>query len=113
MNRWLIRGAVVCALSMLVSGCYYPPIAYPTTTPASFDRSFSAAGNAMREQGLAIRSEDRASGTIVGAQGNATVTASVRQQADGSVRVQFDANGVRDPALIDRVSHSYDRYMGR
>ena len=113
MNRWLVQGAVVCALSMSVSGCYYPPVAYPAPAPASFERSFSAASNAMREQGLAIRSEDRASGTIVGTQGGATVTANVRQQADGSVRVQFDANGPRDPNLIDRVSRSYDRNMGR
>ncbi|MBB3179878.1 hypothetical protein [Variovorax sp. Sphag1AA] len=113
MKRWLIQGAVICALSLSVSGCYYPPVAYPASTPASFDRSFSAASNAMREQGLTIRSEDRANGTIVGTQGNGTVTASVRQQADGSVRVQFDANGPRDPNLIDRVSRSYDRYMGR
>jgi hypothetical protein len=41
------------------------------------------------------------------------LTASVLQQADGSVRVQFDANGPRDPALIDRVSRSYDSRMGR
>jgi len=41
------------------------------------------------------------------------VTASVRQQADGSVRVQFDATGPRDPALIERVSRSYDSRMGR
>ncbi|MEJ8811680.1 hypothetical protein WKW77_11435 [Variovorax ureilyticus] len=113
MNRWLIQGALICALSMSVSGCYYPPVAYPAPAPASFDRSFNAASSAMREQGLAIRTEDRSSGTIVGTQGNASVTASVRQQADGSVRVQFDANGPRDPALIDRISRSYDRYMGR
>ena len=31
----------------------------------------------------------------------------------GSVRVQFDATGSRDPALIDRVSRSYDSRMGR
>jgi hypothetical protein len=67
----------------------------------------------MRDQGLAITVEDRSSGTIVGKVENGTVTATVRQQADGSVRVQFDANGVRDPALIDRVSRGYDSRMGR
>ena len=41
------------------------------------------------------------------------MTASVRQQADGSVRVQFDASGARDPGLIDRVSRGYDSRMGR
>src|SRR5262245_46806941 len=72
---------------LALSGCtyYVPP---PTTTvvpgaPASFDRSFSAASGAMRDQGLSITTEDRNSGTIVGKAGSGTVTASVRQQADG------------------------------
>lgn len=106
----------LCGAVLALGGCaYYVPPGYPVTTsvPASFDRSFSAASSAMRDQGLAIRTEDRASGVIVGTQGGATVTANVRQQADGSVRVQFDASGPRDPALIDRVSRGYDAYMGR
>ena len=81
--------------------------------PASFDRSFAAASGAMRDQGLTVTSEDRNTGTIVGKLEGGTVTASVRQQADGSVRVQFDASGMRDPGVIDRVSRSYDRRMGR
>ena len=104
----------LCGALLSLGGCYYyPPYPVTTSVPASFDRSFSAASSAMRDQGLAIRSEDRTGGVIVGTQGGATVTANVRQQADGSVRVQFDANGPRDPALIDRVSRSYDVYMGR
>jgi hypothetical protein len=67
----------------------------------------------MRDQGLSISVEDRSSGTIVGKIESGTVTATVRQQADGSVRVQFDASGLRDPGLIDRVSRSYDARMGR
>ena len=106
----------LCGALLALGGCaYYVPAGYPVTSsaPASFDRSFGAASNAMRDQGLAIRTEDRGSGVIVGTQGGATVTANIRQQADGSVRVQFDANGPRDPALIDRVSRGYDAYMGR
>jgi len=43
------------------------------------------------------------------------VTANVRTQADGSVRVEFNTAGEtsRDPDLINRVSRSYDRRMGR
>jgi hypothetical protein len=41
------------------------------------------------------------------------VTASVRQQADGSVVVQFNSKDARDPTLLDRISRSYDRRMGR
>jgi len=108
----LLRAAT-CASVLAVSGCAYYPYPVTTAVPASFDRSFSAAGGAMRDQGLAISAEDRSSGTIVGRIGGGTVTARVMQQADGSVRVQFDATGSRDPALIDRVSQSYDRRMGR
>jgi hypothetical protein len=110
-------GCATAFVALVSSACtyYVPP---PTTTvvpgaPASFDRSFAAASGAMRDQGLAITSEDRNSGTIVGKLDNGTVTANVRQQADGSVRVQFDASGLRDSGLIDRVSRSYDRRMGR
>jgi len=104
--------AAACALALALTGCMYP---YPvqTTVPASFDRSFAAAAGAMRDEGLAISVEDRASGTIVGQVGGGTVTGSIRQQADGSVRVQFDANGPRDPALLDRISRSYNTRMGR
>ena len=109
----LVCAAVVA--SAMPACTYYVP-ATPVTVPgapASFDRSFSAASGAMRDQGLTITNEDRSSGTIVGKVESGTVTASVRQQADGSVRVQFDASGVRDSGLIDRVSRSYDRRMGR
>lgn len=108
--------SIAAVIVLALSGCtYYVPA--PGTVvpgaPASFDRSFSAAGGAMRDQGLAISVEDRSSGTIIGKVEGGTVTASVRQQADGSVRVQFDASGVRDPGLMDRVSRSYDQRMGR
>jgi len=107
--------SVAAVVVLALSGCaYYVPA--PTVVPgapASFDRSFSAASGAMRDQGLAISVEDRSSGTIVGKAQTGTVTASVRQQADGSVRVQFDASGLRDTDLINRVSRSYDQRMGR
>ncbi|HEU5297325.1 MAG TPA: hypothetical protein VFU71_21280 [Burkholderiaceae bacterium] len=111
----LLLVAAGVALALLGCTYYVPP---PTTTvvpgaPASFDRSFSAASGAMRDQGLAISVEDRTSGRIVGKAGSGTVTANVRQQADGSVRVQFDASGVSDSGLIDRVSRAYDARMGR
>lgn len=112
--RRITFALALCSGLLALGGCvYYPPAGYAAPVPASFDRSFSAASSAMRDQGLSIRSEDRANGVIVGTQGGASVTANIRQQADGSVRVQFDANGPRDPSLIDRVSRSYDIYMGR
>jgi hypothetical protein len=125
-ERWAVRRiatidslllAAAIGVVIALSGCtyYVPP---PSTTvvpgaPASFDRSFDAAAGAMRDQGLTISAEDRNAGRVVGNLGNGTVTANVRQQADGSVRVQFDAAGMQDPAVIDRVSRGYDRRMGR
>lgn len=103
----LIFGAILA-----VSGCTY--YGYPAgTVPASYDRSFSAAADAMRDQGVAINVQDQASGTVAGQRNGSTVTASVRQQADGSVRVQFNTSDSRDPGLLDRISQSYDRRMGR
>jgi hypothetical protein len=111
----LIVASALLAAAALPGCTYYVPAPGTVTpaVPASFDRSFAAASGAMRDEGLTIAAEDRATGTVVGKLEGGTVTANVRQQADGSVRVQFDANGLRDPALIDRVSRSYDRRMGR
>jgi hypothetical protein len=113
----LFIAAACGAVSSLTACAYYavpaPPVAYTTSTPASFDRSFAAATDALRDQGLTITQQDRANGIVVGKAGSATVTANVRQQGDGSVRVQFDAKGSNDPSLIDRVSRSYDGRMGR
>jgi hypothetical protein len=82
-------------------------------TPASFDRSFAAASGAMGDEGLAITAHDPARGTIVGELNGSTVTASVRQQTDGSVVVQFSSANAGDPTLLNRISRSYDRRMGR
>jgi hypothetical protein len=112
-----------CATALAVSGCAYyvapdgtvvPAGVYPAgTAPASFDRSFAAAAGAMRDEGLTVTVEDRARGSVVGTSGGGTVTASLHQQPDGSVRVQFDSRAVRDPDLITRVSRYYERRMGR
>ena len=50
---------------------------------------------------------------VVGTRDGGTVTASLRQQSDGSLRVQFDSRAASDPDLISRVSRSYERRMGR
>lgn len=104
----------VCMLVLPLTGCpyYAPPPGTVVTVPASFDRSFSAAAGAMRDEGLVISVQDPGTGTVVGELDGSTVTASVRQQTDGSVVVQFNSP-TRNPTLLDRISRGYDRRMGR
>ena len=101
-----------------VEGCTYyqtAPGVYTTPVPASFDRSWSAALGAFDDQGVRVTSQDRGAGQIRGTRDGINVTANVRTQADGSVRVEFNTSGdtARDPKLIDRISRAYDRLMGR
>ena len=115
MRRYLFALAFASAL---LAGCTYYQTAPGTvvTTPASsFDRSWAAVIGALQDQGVQITSEDRGAGIVRGTRNGINVTASVRTQADGSVRVEFNTAGAteRDPALIDRISQSYDRRMGR
>ncbi|MGO4304068.1 hypothetical protein AB4Z41_10365 [Cupriavidus sp. RAF12] len=105
--------ALVFAAMLALPGCTYYGYPAPAGAPASYDRSFYAAADAMRDQGLTVTNQDPGSGIVVGTQGGDTVTASVRQQGDGSVRVEFNAANPRDSGLLDRVSRSYDRRMGR
>jgi len=103
--------AMALGAALMLTACTYYGV--PATVPASYDRSFYAAADAMRDQGLAVSVQDQPSGRVVASNGVSTVTAIVGQQADGSVRVQFSASDSRDPGLLDRVSRSYDRRMGR
>jgi hypothetical protein len=113
MKRVLLAATCCCALLALSACPYYVPAGTVVMKPASYDRSFAAAAGAMGDQGLAITVQDPAGGTIVGRLDTTTVTASVRQQADGSVQVRFDSSDTRDPTLLQHVSSSYDRRMGR
>ena len=72
-------------------------------------------GRALQDQGVQIGNQDRASGTIDGRRGGINMKARVLTQADGSVRVEFNASGAmsEDPALPDRISRAYDARMGR
>ncbi|MEN8782081.1 MAG: hypothetical protein ABF292_13350 [Desulfobacterales bacterium] len=64
---------------------------------------------------MQITIEDRSAGIVRGTRNGINVTANLRTQTDGSVRVEFNTSGAteRDPALIDRISQSYNRRMGR
>jgi hypothetical protein len=112
-----LRGLLALGLcTSLLAGCTYYGVAPGAPAPVStFDRSWSAARNAMQEQGVRINQEDRSTGTLRGDRNGIQVVALVQTQADGSVRVQFNTVGATtvDPQLIERISSSYDRFMGR
>ncbi len=104
----------------MLSACVYqaPPGTYTTSstsTVSKFDRSWSAAAGAFGDQNVQVTSENRGSGVIKGTRNGITVIGNIRQQADGSVRVQFDTTGdtSQDSGLIDRITQSYHRRMGR
>jgi hypothetical protein len=102
----------------LLAGCTYyevSPGVYATAPASTFDRSWSAARNAFLEQNVRVVQEDRSTGTLRGNYNGIDVLALLRTQADGSVRVEFrTANATQvDPQLIERITSSYDRLMGR
>jgi len=113
------RAVVALGLALgagLLGGCVvYEPVPVGYGQPSTFDRSWNAAVNAMREQGVTITQEDRGAGVVRGVRGGINVAGSVRPQADGTVRVQFDTSGATgaDPTLIDRITRSYQAFMGR
>ena len=113
--RLVCAGVVIAALA---TGCVVydtPPPGYTVVPGTSFDRSWAAAVGALRDQGVTVTEENRETGVVRGNRGSINVVGNVRRQADGSVRVQFDTTGATqsDPRLIDRVSESYERRMGR
>ena len=115
MKTALARLAAAFGLALLMAGCVVYDPYYPPPGPSTFDRSWGAAVGAMRDQGVAISTEDRSRGVIQGTRGGIRVSANVNTQADGRVRVEFNTRGQlsEDPGLSDRVSRSYDARMGR
>jgi hypothetical protein len=116
MNARIASFALAAAL---LGGCTYyqavPGGSYSTAPVSSFDRSWGAAQAALADQGVPVARADRSAGVVSGTRDGITVTANVRTQADGSVRVEFKTDGAtsRDPDLINRVIAAYNRNMGR
>jgi hypothetical protein len=114
-----VLGVLSGVAALAGAGCTYyvpattVPVTQTVTTPANFDRSFNAALGALQDQGVTISRSDAAAGVIEGTLGNGRVTANVNRQADGSVRVQFNASGGSDTSLTDRITRSYQARMGR
>jgi hypothetical protein len=113
-----VRIAGLALVAALLGGCTYyqtAPGAYSTTPVSSFDRSWGAVQGAFADQGIPVTREDRAAGVVSGTRDGINVIASVRTQADGSVRVEFNTSGTtaKDPELINRMISAYNRNMGR
>ena len=118
MNLKSFRLVVVVGV-LALGGCYVyapVPVAIPQpTTQQRFDRTWAAAAGALSDQGLTIASQDRGAGVIRGERGGIAITATVQTLADGRIQVKFSSqgSGSADPGLVQRVSDSYDRRMGR
>lgn len=116
MSPTLCRYLLCLALALLIAGCVvYEPMPMTSTVPASFDRSWNAALGAAQDVGIAVSNADRTSGRIQGRRNTAGVLISLMPQANGSLRVQFDAKnlGVQDQALSERFTQAYNHRMGR
>ena len=111
-----LRLILLCG-ALSLTGCvvYEPvPVTSQPTLQQRFDRSWSAATGAMADQGLTITSQNRGAGIVQGERGGTTITAALETLPDGSVQVKFTSQcSNTDPSLIQRVSNSYDRRMGR
>jgi hypothetical protein len=118
MKTAFIRFIAALGFATAVAGCVvydpYYPYGYASPT-ASFDRSWNAAVGALQAEGVVIRRQDRSAGVIEGTSGGVTVNARVLTQADGRVRVEFNASGSGGSSeeLAQRISRSYEYRMGR
>ena len=110
---------IISFIALLLTGCqaYYPPTAYTVaqSSPNKFDRSWSAANSAFSDQGVRITYQDYNTGMIQGTINGVNVSASLARQANGSVRVQFNktGNSAQAPAIMQGITNSYNRRMGR
>ena len=109
----LSRLTVVVAILSLASCVVYEPVPVivQPTLQQRYDRSWDAAAGAISDQGLTITSQDRGAGVVRGERGDTSVTATLETLPDGRIQVKFNSKG--DPSVVQRVSDSYDRRMGR
>lgn len=110
---------IITLMAMLITGCTYyqpAPVVYPTTvTTNKFDQSWSAVIGAFSDQDVHITTQDRGAGIIQGNREGINFTGNIQTQANGSVRVQFDASGStgRKPTTLELITKSYNSRMGR
>ena len=111
---WAILALILGAAPL--AGCVvYEPYPGYYYGGSNFDRAWSAALGGAQDAGVQVASAEPAAGLRRGTKDGIDVVVTVARQADGSVRVQFDAKGPtqQDPGLGERFSRAYDRRMGR
>jgi hypothetical protein len=102
------------ALAALV-GCTAPAQPSHFDSQASYNRTFEAATGAMADQKMTFGVIDRRHGQAVATLKGDTITATLQEQLDGTVRVTFSAQGPAhgDPELLKRVIASYNTRMSK
>ena len=80
---------------------------------SNFDRAWNAALGGVQDAGMQVVSAEPSTGVIRGAASGGDAVVRVARQADGSVRVHFDAKGPEQRQLAERFSQAYERRMGR
>jgi hypothetical protein len=119
MRKRILKITALPTMIIMVGCVVYGPVSPPppppepvySHRPATLERSWNAALDAMEDSDVSIVSADRESGIIRGVRGSADATVTVRTQADGRVRVGFSARG--DEGLADQIYRAYERRMGR
>jgi hypothetical protein len=110
-------GFFALLLFLVLGGCTVYQVGtdtYTTVPPTNLDRAWAAAVGAFADESVTVTRQDRGAGRLEGTRGGINLSATVRLQADGSVRTEFSTTGATsmDPGLIDRVSRAYQRRMG-
>jgi len=110
-RRSLLLALAVAALG----GCAAPAPPSHFDSQASYNRTFDAAAGAMADQKMTFGVIDRRHGQAVATLNGDTITATLQEQLDGTVRVTFSAQGPApgDPELLKRVIASYNTRMSK
>jgi hypothetical protein len=112
-----LRYLAVAAAALPLAACVvYEPVPVASMQPSMserIDRSWDAAAGAMTDQGMTITAQDRSAGRIRAVRGGTTITAQLETLPDGRIQVKFTSSGASDSGLIDGVTDSYNRRMGR
>ncbi|MCC7486646.1 MAG: hypothetical protein IT529_16870 [Burkholderiales bacterium] len=109
----LALAATILGSTQLAGCVVYEPYPGYYYGGSNYERAWSAAVGGVQDAGIRVTSSDAASGLIRGSAEGGDVVVTVARQPDGSVRVQFDAQGPAQRELADRFSRAYDRRMGR